>query len=185
MTDSLRVQAVVNTVLRHLEQREAKNDPVPGHKKTTTFKARGGAWFMISICLFCIGLFLWGLFSGSVDDFWGYAFFVFLISYMVLLLRFSTTMLRSKIQVGPEMLLLDGAYETMEHPTIWQRLKVQLFLTTPLVVEVKWESILSLAVESHMLKIETLAHQHFRMPLGFFDIRVISAISKYHKIAIE
>jgi hypothetical protein len=104
---------------------------------------------------------------------------------MVLLLRFSTTMLRSKIQVGPEMLLLDGAYETMEHPTIWQRLKVQLLLTTPLVVEVKWESILSLAVESHMLKIETLAHQHFRMPLGFFDIRVISAISKYHKIAIE
>ncbi len=27
MTDSLLVQAVVNTVLRHLEQREAKNDP--------------------------------------------------------------------------------------------------------------------------------------------------------------
>lgn len=36
MTDNLLSQAVANAVLQRLEQREVKNDSVPGHRKTTT-----------------------------------------------------------------------------------------------------------------------------------------------------
>ena len=176
---------VVRRVMEWMLRRGVEKEPVRDYKGTHVFKARGGAWFMIGICLFCVGLFVWGLFDGSEGDVLTIVILVLMIISMLLLLRYSIMMLRSKIYVGPEMLVLDGAHEEPEHKDFWYWLKKESdvsLLSTPLVVEVPWDAIRQIKVENFELKIVTKANQHFWMPLGFFDMKVPSVISKYHEI---
>ena len=177
---------VVRAVLGWMLRRGVEKEPVQGYKGTHIFKARGGGWFMIGICLFCLGLFTWGLISGCAEDVLSGCLLVGLIVYMLFLLRYSIMALRSKIYVGPEMLMLDGAHEEQEHKGFRQWMKKELrkmlLLFTPLVVEVPWDAIRQIKVENFQLKIETKANQHFWIPLGFFDIKVVAVISKYHEL---
>lgn len=177
---------VVRAVFGWMLRRGVENEPVQGYKGTQVFKARGGGWFMIGLCLVCVGLFTWGLIDGGAEDVLSGCLLVWLIVYMLFLLRYSIMVLRSKIYVGPKMLVLDGAHEEQKHKGFWQWLKKELrkalLLFTPLVVEVPWDAIRQVKFEYFQLKIETKADQHFWIPLGFFDIKVAAVISKYHEL---
>ena len=97
------------------------------------------------------------------------------------MLRYSISMLNSKIIVGPEMLILDGAEEITPKRKLWHALMGGLYITD-LIVEIPWEDVARLSSDEAELTVDTKSGRRFIMNLGYFDIRVRIEISKYHKI---
>ena len=91
-------------------------------------------------------------------------------------------MLADKIHVGPEKLVLDGAWQKPNPTGFIYWFKLELLLITPLVVEIPWEDVLRIYVDDFELNVETRSHQHFIIPISHFNTHLLPEISKYHKI---
>ena len=170
---------VVRMVANWLLWRRVESEPLPDYSKSTTFSGRGGAWFMIVVSLFCMAVFVIVMVSSYG---WYLLFFILLALFSMLMLRRGVIMLADKIHVGPEKLVLDGAWQKPNPTGFIYWFKLELLLITPLVVEIPWEDVLSIYVDDFELNVETRSHQHFIIPIGHFNTHLLPEISKYHKI---
>lgn len=177
-----------------------KKDP----KGEVVFTAKGGAWFMIVVCaigLVSVGWIIVGAITGCVELigeevlFWEVLFYLLMINsfvYVGCLLLHSINMLKAKITIGPDGLVLDGAIDRTKR--LWNPFH-RNYIKSDLVVELPWRDIqhiefpepeyfvgnLALAVipfRSRVL-IETKEHQRYVMNLSLFDMRVAKEIDKY------
>ena len=175
-----------------------------GSKGEVVFTAKGGAWFMIVVCaigLVSVGWIIVGAITGCVELigvevlFWEVLFYLLMISsfvYVGCLLLHSINMLKAKITIGPDGLVLDGAIDRTKR--LWNPFHRD-YIKSDLVVELPWRDIqhiefaepeyffgnLALAVipfRSRVL-IETKEHQRYVMNLSLFDMRVAKEIDKY------
>ena len=185
------VRMIIESVFGAILHKADKQQPVKGYRKTTTFTGRGGAWFMIGINVFCIALFVWVLAAGKMEEgteWWGYALIIALIVFMLFLLRYSISLLKAKIIVGPEMLVLDGANELLPGHGFkhWLRKEFIDMVPSDLVVELPWSDIHSIEIQTARfslpagLIVETKSHEQFRMNIWYFDTKVVKEIKKYY-----
>lgn len=173
-------QMIVRSVLNKMDSRNRQQPQLKDYDKTTVFKARGGAWFTIVLsCLIIAMMLYWLIFSDP--DFWLYVVCILGIGLFILYLRKGISMLKAKIIVGPEKMVLDGAIEYTSKRKRWHWLSGGLE-TSDLVVEIPWNSISLLATDFPTLVVKTYAGECFLMELGYFDMKVTREISKYHKI---
>lgn len=180
MSHTLLTQMIVRSVLKKLDSHNRQQPQLKNYDKTTVFKARGGAWFMIVLSCLIIAMMLY-LLIFSDPDFWMYVVYIFCIVIFIFILRQSISMLKAQIIVGPEALVLDGAieYTTKRKKRYWM---TQGLETSDLVVEIPWNSISLLATDFPTLVVKNYAGECFLMELGYFDMKVTREISKYHKI---
>ncbi len=177
-----------------------KKDPIG----EVVFTAKGGAWFMIVVCaiaLVSVGWITVGAITGCVEIigvevlFWEVLFYLLMIYVFVCvgcLLLHSINMLKAKITIGPDRLVLDGAIDRTKR--LWNPFHPN-YIKSDLVVELPWRDIQhiefagsksvarnwALAVipfKSRVL-IETKEHQRYEMNLSLFDMRVAKEIDKY------
>ena len=183
-----------NFVDKSLEQPKIK-----GYHKTTEFKARGGAWFIIVVCVAVLGMYTFIVIkqpfidSGGFD-FWellGYIIFYLSAIFFIFLLRHGISMLPARIVVGPTMLVLDGALQKRPERKWWHWLYTSdawyWLYTSDLVVEIPWEDVFRIEASygiytPFLLQVETNSHDRYTMPLGYFSTKVVKEICKYHKI---
>lgn len=180
MSHTLLTQMIVRSVLNKLDSRNRQQPQLKDYDKTTVFKARGGAWFMIVLSCLVIAMMLY-LLIFSDPDFWMYVVCIFCIVIFILFLRKSISMLKAQIIVGPEALVLDGAIDYTKKRKKWYWMTKGLE-TSDLVVEIPWNSISLLATDFPTLVVKNYAGECFLMELGYFDMKVTREISKYHKI---
>lgn len=173
-------QMIVRSVLNKMDRRNRQQPQLKNYDKTTVFKARGGAWFMIVLSCLIIAMMLY-LLIFSDPDFWMYVVGLFCIVIIIFILRQSISMLKAQIIVGPEKLVLDGAIEYTKKRKKWYWM-TQGLVTSDLVVEIPWNSISLLATDFPTLVVKNYAGECFLMELGYFDMKVTREISKYHKI---
>lgn len=173
-------QMIVRSILNKLDSRNRQQPQLKDYDKTTVFKARGGAWFMIVLSGLIIAMMLY-LLIFSDPDFWLYVVGLFCIVVFIFILRKSISMLKAQIIVGPEKLVLDGAIEYTTKRKKWYWM-TQGLMTSDLVVEIPWNSISLLATDFPTLVVKNHAGECFLMELGYFDMKVTREISKYHKI---
>ena len=170
------------------------------------FTAKGGAWFMIVVCaigLVSVGWIIVGAITGCVELigekvlFWEVLFYLPMICsfvYVGCLLLHSINMLKAKITIGPDGLVLDGAIDRTKR--LWNPFH-RSYIKSDLVVELPWrdiqhiefaepETVVSnwaLAVVTPFFRsrvlIETKEHQRYVMNLSLFDMRVAKEIDKY------
>lgn len=172
-------QMIVRSVLNKLNSRNRQQPQLKDYDKTTVFKARGGAWFMIVLsCLIIAMMLYWLIFSDP--DFWLYVVCIFGIVIFIFILRKSISMLKAQIIVGPKALVLDGAIEYTKKRKKWYWMTEGL-VTSDLVVEIPWNSISLLATDFPTLVVKNYAGECFLMELSYFDMKVTREISKYHK----
>lgn len=180
MSDYLLTQMIVRSVLNKMDRRNRQQPQLKNYDKTTVFKARGGAWFMIVLsCLIIAMMLYWLIFSDP--DFWMYVVCIFGIVIFIFILRKSISMLKAQIIVGPEKLVLDGAIEYTTKRKKWYWM-TQGLITSDLVVEIPWNSISLLATDFPTLVVKNYAGECFLMEFSYFDMKVTREISKYHKI---
>ena len=181
------IESVFGAILHKADNQK----PVKGYRKSTTFKGRGGAWFMIGISVFCITLMVWGLAAGDIegDSWWGYALIIALIVFMGFQLRYSISMLKAKIIVGPEMLVLDRANEVLSGHGFkhWLRKEFISLVPSDLVVELPWADIHCIVIMTGRflqlpagMIVETKSHERFSMNISYFDMDVVKKIKKYY-----
>lgn len=180
MSHTLLTQMIVRSVLNKLDSRNRQQPQLKDYDKTTVFKARGGAWFMIVLSCLIIAMMLY-LLIFSDPDFWMYVVCIFCIVIFIFILRKSISMLKAQIIVGPEKLVLDGAIEYTKKRKKWYWMTEGL-VTSDLVVEIPWNSISFLATDFPTLVVKNYAGECFLMELSYFDMKVTREISKYHKI---
>ena len=185
----IRIRRIILRVLSHLGWRSLCDEPIKGYNKSTTFNGRGGAWFMIGICLLCIGVFVYGLINDAIDCdgmLWLWVFLGFVYLYVLLLLRYWILMLRAEIRVGPKGLVLVGAEEVPDRTTWIHLLKRELLLIKllPTAVEAPWDNILCIRLEGSFreMEVETSDTKHYRMNISYFDMKLPREISKYFKV---
>ena len=159
---------------------------------------------MIVVCaigLVSVGWIIVGAITGCVKLIgvevllWEVLFYLLMISsfvYVGCLLLHSINMLKAKITIGPDGLVLDGAIDRTKR--LWNPFH-RNYIKSDLVVELPWRDIqhiefaepetvvrnLALAVipfKSRVL-IETKEHQRYVMNLSLFDMRVAKEIDKY------
>ena len=172
--------------MRWLDRNNRKQPQLEGYRKTTVFKARGGAWFNIVVLVLLIAVSLYAIIAQIVEDgislgdLWLYILLFIYIAILLFTLRYNILMLRAKIIVGPETLILDGA----EKDTPKKRIKRRLIgaEASNLVVEIPWNCISLLATDFPVLVVETKDKKRYFMQLSNFDMKVTREISKYHKI---
>ena len=176
-----------------------------GSKGEVVFTAKGGAWFMIVVCaigLVSVGWIIVGAITGCVELigeevlFWEVLFYLLMISsfvYVGCLLLHSINMLKAKITIGPDGLVLDGAIDRTKR--LWNPFH-RNYIKSDLVVELPWRDIQHIEfaepeavvggnwalavipIRSRVL-IETKEHQRYVMNLSLFNMRVAKEIDKY------
>ena len=183
MSDELVTRIITTRALRGLDRQLKGKHPIKGYRKSTTFKGRGGAWFMIVLCILCLAFYIYLLIAAPFENdiILGYAIISVVAILFFIMLRRSISMIKAKIIVGPEMLILDRAEEITPKRRLWHALMGGLYITD-LIVEIPWEDVARLSSDETELTVDTKSGRRFIMNLSFFDIRVRSEISKYHKI---
>ena len=180
-------------------------DMKKGSKGEVVFTAKGGAWFMIVVCaigLVSVGWIIVGAITGCVELigvevlFWEVLFYLLMISsfvYVGCLLLHSINMLKAKITIGPDGLVLDGAIDRTKR--LWNPFH-RNYIKSDLVVELPWRDIqhiefaepetvvggnwfLAVIPFRTRVLIETKEHQRYVMNLSLFDMRVAKEIDKY------
>ena len=184
------VRMLIESAFGAILHKVDKQQPIKGYRKTTTFTGRGGAWFTIGNCAFCIGLMVWALAANRIEgnEWWGYALIIALIVYMLFLLRYAISMLKAKIIVSPEMLVLDGATELHPGHGFKHWLREEFIDMTPsdLVVELPWSDIDHIIIDPQRyglpagMIVETKSHEQFKMNIWYFDTKVVKEIKKYY-----
>ena len=160
---------------------------------------------MIVVCaigLVSVGWIIVGAITGCVELIgvevllWEVLFYLLMISSFVCvgcLLLHSINMLKAKITIGPDGLVLDGAIDRTKR--LWDPFH-RSYIKSDLVVELPWRDIQhiefaepetvvggnwALAVIPFRTRvlIETKEHQRYVMNLSLFDMRVAKEIDKY------
>ena len=160
---------------------------------------------MIVVCaigLVFVGWIIVGAITGCVELIgvevllWEVLFYLLMISSFVCvgcLLLHSINMLKAKITIGPDGLVLDGAIDRTKR--LWDPFH-RSYIKSDLVVELPWRDIQhiefaepetvvggnwALAVIPFRTRvlIETKEHQRYVMNLSLFDMRVAKEIDKY------
>ena len=172
-----------------------KKDP----KGEVVFTAKGGAWFLIVVCAIILGIYGWiivGRITGCVEVIGGdvlfYALMLFFFIIIGCLLFYNINMLKAKITIGPDGLVLDGAIDRTKR--LWNPFH-RNYIKSDLVVELPWQDIqhiefngpkpvvgnwvLAMIPFISRVQIETKEHQRYEMNLSLFDMRVAKEINKY------
>ena len=172
-----------------------KKDP----KGEVVFTAKGGAWFLIVVCAIILGIYGWiivGKITGCVEVIGGdvlfYALMLFFFIIIGCLLFYNINMLKAKITIGPDGLVLDGAIDRTKR--LWNPFH-RNYIKSDLVVELPWWDIqhiefngpkpvvgnwaLAMIPFISRVQIETKKHQRYEMNLSLFDMRVAKEINKY------
>ena len=160
---------------------------------------------MIVVCaigLVFVGWIIVGALTGCVELigvevlFWEVLFYLLMISsfvYVGCLLLHSINMLKAKITIGPDGLVLDGAIDRTKR--LWNPFH-RNYIKSDLVVELPWRDIqhiefaepetvvggnwfLAVIPFRTRVLIETKEHQRYVMNLSLFDMRVAKEIDKY------
>ena len=163
------------------------------------FTAKGGAWFLIVVCAIILGIYGWiivGRITGCVEVIGGdvlfYALMLFFFIIIGCLLFYNINMLKAKITIGPDGLVLDGAIDRTKR--LWNPFH-RNYIKSDLVVELPWWDIqhiefngpkpvvgnwaLAMIPFISRVQIETKEHQRYEMNLSLFDMRVAKEINKY------
>ena len=163
------------------------------------FTAKGGAWFLIVVCAIILGIYGWiivGRITGCVEVIGGdvlfYALMLFFFIIIGCLLFYNINMLKAKITIGPDGLVLDGAIDRTKR--LWNPFH-RNYIKSDLVVELPWQDIqhiefngpkpvvgnwvLAMIPFISRVQIETKEHQRYEMNLSLFDMRVAKEINKY------
>ncbi len=187
MSDQSLIQQIIMSVLRWLDRKSRKQPQLEGYSKTTEFKARSGAWLMIVLYGLLIAVVLFVIITEPYDEnpdigiLWIDVLWIFCIVICILAMRHNISMLKARIIVGPEMLILDGAMENTPKRG-WKRWWIGAQEESDLVVEIPWACISLLATDFPTLVVETYNKERYLMELSLFDIKVTREISKYHKV---
>ena len=170
-----------------------------GPKGEVVFTAKGGAWFLIVVCAIILGIYGWiivGRITGCVEVIGGdvlfYALMLFFFIIIGCLLFYNINMLKAKITIGPDGLVLDGAIDRTKR--LWNPFH-RNYIKSDLVVELPWWDIqhiefngpkpvvgnwaLAMIPFISRVQIETKEHQRYEMNLSLFDMRVAKEIDKY------
>ena len=170
-----------------------------GSKGEVVFTAKGGAWFLIVVCAIVLGIYGWiivGRITGCVEVIGGdvlfYALMLFFFIIIGCLLFYNINMLKAKITIGPDGLVLDGAIDRTKR--LWNPFH-RNYIKSDLVVELPWQDIqhiefngpkpvvgnwvLAMIPFISRVQIETKEHQRYEMNLSLFDMRVAKEINKY------
>ena len=160
---------------------------------------------MIVVCaigLVSVGWIIVGAITGCVELIgvevllWEVLFYLLMISsfvYVGCLLLHSINMLKAKITIGPDGLVLDGAIDRTKR--LWNPFH-RSYIKSDLVVELPWRDIqhiefaepetvvggnwfLAVIPFRTRVLIETKEHQRYVMNLSLFDMRVAKEIDKY------
>ena len=159
---------------------------------------------MIVVCaigLVSVGWIIVGAITGCVEIigvevlFWEVLFYLLMIYSFVwvgCLLLHSINMLKAKITIGPDGLVLDGAIDRTKR--LWNPFH-RNYIKSDLVVELPWWDIqhiefngpkpvvgnwaLAMIPFISRVQIETKEHQRYEMNLSLFDMRVAKEINKY------
>lgn len=190
---------IAGWLLGYFVDKSLKQPKIKGYHKTTEFKARGGAWFMIVVCIAMLATLAFVFIKQPFIEYDSSNFLIILgtiIIYLspilfIFLLRHSISMLKARIVVGPNMLVLDGALQKPPKKKRWHWLYTNdvwyWLYTSDLVVEIPWNDVFRIEVSygiytPFLLYVETKNHDRYIMPLGYFSTKVIREICKYHKI---
>ena len=121
-----------------------------------------------------------------------YALMLFFFIIIGCLLFYNINMLKAKITIGPDGLVLDGAIDRTKR--LWNPFH-RNYIKSDLVVELPWQDIqhiefngpkpvvgnwvLAMIPFISRVQIETKEHQRYEMNLSLFDMRVAKEINKY------
>ena len=156
--------------------------------KDITFTAKKGAWFMIGFCILTLTFIVWGIVEsimGSVRIIGGkvlaYATLLTLLVYFSCLLVYSINMLKAKITLGPQALVLDGAIDKTQR--CWNPFR-RNYIRSDLIVEIPWQAILQFKyIEGrggiNRVRIVTTDDQIYEMNLWYFSTDVTQEMDKY------
>ena len=160
-------------------------------KENVTFTAKNGSLVMIAICLIAIGVVgcvIVGAITGCVKIIGGrvllYSLMIPSLVYLCCLLVYSINMLKAKITIGPDGIMLEGAIDRTKRNFNPFRSD---YLKSNLVVDITWHDILHIGY-SHPysplplivgVKIETKEQQRYEMNLSMFSTCVVKEINKY------
>lgn len=154
---------------------------------------------MIVVCAIILGIYGWiivGRITGCVEVIGGdvlfYALMLFFFIIIGCLLFYNINMLKAKITIGPDGLVLDGAIDRTKR--LWNPFH-RNYIKSDLVVELPWQDIqhiefngpkpvvgnwvLAMIPFISRVQIETKEHQRYEMNLSLFDMRVAKEINKY------
>ena len=182
------VQMLVREVIGAIFRKTDRQKPIKGYHASQTFSASGGAWLMIAVIVFLIGTIMWAWVSGKMEvkSWWAYALLIAIIAYLGFLLRYAIHMLKAKIHVGPDMLLLDGAVEVRPDTKIkkWFRRELIGFTPGQFKVEIPWCDIHQIDfINSDLvpagMTVESKSHDRYFMDLSYFDVSLVAEIKKY------
>lgn len=157
-------------------------------KKDTTFTAKKGSWFMIGVCILVLAFLisdLVGIMAGSVKTIGGtalaYAVLLTLVVFFSCLMVYSVNMLKAKITIGPESLVLDGAIDKTKR--CWNPFRRD-YIRSDLVVEIPWQAIFQFKYifgrgGINSVRIETTDNFIYEMNLWYFSADVTQEMDKY------
>ena len=184
-------KSLVGNTIQLFDRRNRNQKQIKGYSKTTEFKACSSAWFLI---VFYIAMLLFWAYLIIAQPFVEHDGFNFwdllgriiilycLPVFIILTLRQTISMRKARIVVGPEKLVLDGAFEDTR-----RRKRYPLLYTSDMIVEIPWEEVSLIKIDyySFLLFVETKNHERYMMPYGYFSTKVSREIAKYHKIEAD
>jgi hypothetical protein len=197
---------IAGWLLGYFVDKSLEQPKIKGYQKTTEFKARGGAWFIIILSIALLATIAFTLIKQPFIEYDSSNFWIIIILvlgtiiiylsplFFIFLLRHGISMLQARIVVGPKMLVLDGALQKTPKKKWWHWLYTSdvwyWLYTSDLVVEIPWNDVFRIEVSygiytPFLLYIETKSHDRYIMPLGYFSTKVIKEICKYHKIEAD
>ena len=182
------IRMIIEDVFRAILHKADKQKPIKDYSKSTTYKCRGGAWFLIVVCVLCIGMMVWSMVLGDIknEGWWAYVFIIVIIVLMGFVLRYAIHMLKAEIHIDPNMLVLDGAVEERPYSKFRKWLHEEIVGLTPgqFIVEIPWCDIhcIEFLCGNYRLagmRVETKSHERYYMNIAYFDISMVSEIKKY------
>ena len=184
------LKSLVGNTIQLFDRRNRNQKQIKGYSKTTEFNARSSAWFLIVFYIAMLVFWAYLIIAQPFVEhdgfnFWdllGWIILYCIPVFAILYLRQSISMLKARIVVGPEKLVLDGAFEDTR-----RRKRYPGLYTSDMIVEIPWEEVSLIKIDYYyfQLFIETKNHERYMMLYGYFSTKVSREIAKYHKIEAD
>ncbi len=184
------LKSLVGNTIQLFDRRNRNQKQIKGYSKTTEFNARSSAWFLIVFYIAMLVFWAYLIIAQPFVEhdgfnFWdllGWIILYCIPVFAILYLRQSISMLKARIVVGPEKLVLDGALEDTR-----RRKRYPGLYTSDMIVEIPWEEVSLIKIDYYyfQLFVETKKHERYMMLYGYFSTKVSREIAKYHKIEAD
>ena len=184
------LKSLVGNTIQLFDRRNRNQKQIKGYSKTTEFNARSSAWFLIVFYIAMLVFWAYLIIAQPFVEhdgfnFWdllGWIILYCIPVFAILYLRQSISMLKARIVVGPEKLVLDGAFEDTR-----RRKRYPGLYTSDMIVEIPWEEVSLIKIDYYyfQLFIETKNQERYMMLYGYFSTKVGREIAKYHKIKAD